>query len=319
MSTPLALISGELSALTAALFWAIASIYYADIGKRTGALNLNLIKGLAAIALMVITLAVGSLAGIASIGFETIRTISPTGWTLLFASGLVGISIGDTAYFACLKRIGPQKGLMLESTAPLIAAVLALLFYAEYLSLSSWGGIALTTLGVILVVRLTNSSNHYHNSLSGILFGLLAAGSQAAGIVLSRMALDGQGIEPLAGALIRLSAGVLALIIWLSLKKIVGPRVKIGDSTISLNRALVILREKGVLLQLGIAVILGTYLAIWLQQLAVKHTSAGSAQALLGTCPLFGILIAVRQGYSQPKVVWLGLTLGISGVFLLFR
>jgi len=319
MTSNPALFTGELSALAAALFWALASVFYADIGQRIGALNLNLLKGVAAIALMTITLVAGSLFGLAGIELKTIWNISSHGWLLLVASGLVGIALGDTAYFACLKRIGPQKGLMLESTSPLIAAVLALLLYAEQLSPLSWSGIALTTLGVILVVKLSSGSSRYRPSTSGICFGLLAAAGQAAGIVLSRMALDGHNIEPLAGGLIRLSAGVLALLCWLSIRKIMAAKANRERTSLALRQALGRLQEKGMLLNLGIAIFLGTYLAIWLQQLAVKFTTAGSAQALLGTCPLFGILIAVRQGYSQPRGVWLGLALGIVGIFMLFQ
>ncbi|WP_419174051.1 EamA family transporter [Desulfosediminicola sp.] len=319
MISNLTLFAGEISALTAALLWAVASIYYADIGQRIGALNLNLLKGIAAILLMSLTLLAGSLFEISSISFETVRAISTKGWLLLFVSGLIGIAIGDTAYFACLKRVGPQKGLMLESTSPLIAAVLALLLYAEYLSLLSWSGITVTTLGVVLVVRYSIGSSQYHTSLTGVLFGLLAATGQAGGIVLSRMALDGQNIEPLAGGLIRLSAGVLFLTCWFWLRKSIGAGRNTSGNTMSLCQAIHALRDRGVFINLVIAVFIGTYLAIWLQQLAVKFTNAGSAQALLGTCPLFGILIAVKQGYCQPKAVWFGLALGIFGILLLFQ
>lgn len=318
MSSYLTFFTGEISALTAALFWAIASIYYADIGTRIGALNLNLIKGVGAVSLMTITLLAGSLLGSSSIRLETILAVPLNGWLLLLGSGLVGIAIGDTAYFACLKRIGPQKGLMLESTSPIIAALLALWLYGEQLPLLSWSGIALTTFGVILVVKLSSGSSRFSNSTAGILFGLLAATGQAAGIVFSRMALDGQGIEPLAGGLIRLGAGVLALGCWLAIREGFSRR-GVSAPPISLTQVFGKLQENKMLLNLGIAIFLGTYLAIWLQQLAVKFTSAGSAQALLATCPLFGILMAVRQGYRQPRVVWLGLAVSICGIFLLFQ
>lgn len=311
--------TGEISALTAALFWAIASVYYADISKKIGALNLNLVKGVAAIALMVLTLLAGSIAGISGVNLNSVGTISAHGWLLLLVSGLIGIAIGDTAYFACLKRIGAQNGLMLESTSPLIAALLALFFYAEYLPVHAWSGIVLTTIGVILVVKLSSGSAQYRNSTAGILFGLLAATGQATGIVLSRMALDGQQVEPLAGGLIRLSAGVLALCCWVFLKHAVTGKTTRRPTTVPFSRAIGRLKEKGTWLNLAIAVVLGTYLAIWLQQLAVKSTSAGGAQALLGTSPLFAILIAVKQGYRQPLAVWLGLALGMGGIILLFQ
>ncbi|WP_439516861.1 hypothetical protein [Limnospira sp.] len=37
--------TGEISALVAALFWAIASVIYANVGTKIPPLGLNLIKG----------------------------------------------------------------------------------------------------------------------------------------------------------------------------------------------------------------------------------------------------------------------------------
>lgn len=308
-------LTGELAALTAALFWAVASISFAEIGRHIRAIHLNLIKGGFAILLMVGVLCSGTLLQLPTLSLTTITTISPYGWTLLILSGVVGIALGDTAYFACLKRIGPQKGLMLESTAPVLAALFALLLYDEYLPVRSWAGIGITTLGVIIVVRLSTGAAYYRSSFSGILFGLAASAGQAAGIVLSRMALDGENIEPLAGGLVRLSSGLIALLLWLLAMRITKTSPGTGFSLLA---AALMLKKKNLLRKLFTAMFIGTFLAIWLQQLAVKFTSAGIAQALLATCPLIGTLIAVRQGHRQPTAVWLGLLLGLTGICLLF-
>lgn len=306
---------GEIAALVAALFWAVASTAFADIGRHISAIHLNLIKGGLAILLMGIVLFSGSLFNISSLSFTTLTSISGYGWLLLTVSGIIGIAFGDTAYFACIKRIGPQKGLMLESTAPLLTALLALLLYDEYLSTASWFGIMLTTLGVIIVVRFSSGAKQYQNSNSGIIFGLLASTAQATGIVLSRMALDGENIEPLASGLVRLCAGLLILLLWTQLS----PLITGGKyHTTTLSASFRVLRKEKLCAKLFTAMFIGTFIAIWLQQLAVKLTSAGIAQTLFATCPLIGTLIAVRRGYSQPIAVWGGLLLGVTGVGMLF-
>lgn len=301
---------GEFSALSAAILWALASIAFAEIGRHTSAIHLNLIKGFLASLMMVAVLIIGHLLG-SSLSLSTITAISPYGWGLLIISGIIGIGVGDTAYFGCLKRIGPQKGLMLESTAPLFAVLLAMLLYEEYLGPFSWLGILLTTAGTVAVVRFSKGAPHFGNSLTGISLGLGAAFAQATGIVLSRMALDGESIEPLAGGLIRLVAGIAPLLAL----DLVTSRSDTGFGPLN---SLLHLSRKQLLPKLLCAVVGGTFLAIWLQQLAVKHTGAGIAQALLATCPLIGTLLAVRQGYSQPPAVWLGLLCGLAGVGALF-
>ncbi len=165
--------TGELAALGAAFLWAAASIYFADIGIHIKAINLNLIKGVLACCFMTAILLTGSLLGAQEIHLDSLLSMSTDKCALLVASGMIGIGIGDTSYFACLRRIGPQKGLMLESIAPVIAALLASMLFSEYLRFSSWIGIMLTTVGVILVIRLSQSQLHYANSLAGIIFGLL--------------------------------------------------------------------------------------------------------------------------------------------------
>ncbi len=307
--------TGEIAALGAALLWAYASILFADIGRYVKAVNLNLLKGILASCLMLFVLCIGTMLNINELHLNTITSISPKGAALLILSGIIGIGAGDTAYFACLRRIGPQKGLMLEATAPIIAALLALALFREYLSLGPWLGILLTTSGVILVVKLSQSTLDYRTTVSGVLFGLLAASCQASGIVLSRMALLYEQVEPLASGLVRLAAALLVIIIWLLFRKFINYHPATHQHLKSAVDAIV---EHNLLPRLFGAITLGTFFAIWLMQISVKFTSAGIAQTLLATCPLFGMLIGLTRGQKQPLLVWLGLALGVSGISLLF-
>ncbi len=307
--------SGEFAALGGALCWALASIFFADIGIRVRAVNLNLIKGMLASLMMISTLAVGTMAGVATISWQSFAEIGQITYSLLMLSGIIGIGIGDSVYFACLRRIGPQKGLMLESTAPVMAALLALLLFHEHLPVSGWVGIWLTSAGVIFVVRWSRAQKEYANSAAGITFGFLAAAAQAAGIVLSRMALAENQIEPLASSLIRLVSGLFFMGGYICMMHLLA---KPATAYQSLADAVRSIRQRQLSRKLIIAVFIGTFVALWLQQIAVKHTGAGIAQTLLATCPLFGMLFGVMRGQRQSLPVWLGLLLGLSGISLLF-
>jgi drug/metabolite transporter (DMT)-like permease len=234
----------------------------------------------------------------------------------LIISGAVGIGIGDTAYFGCIRKIGPQKGLMLESSAPMMAAVLAMVLFSEMLLPQAWMGILITTSGIILVIKFSLSQERYRSSINGILLGLFAAFAQAAGIVLSRMSLAGGQVDPLASSLIRLVAGLTVLFCFMFLQKL-RTTDKSGQMQ-TLSTAIRLILKHRLIMKAVVAVLAGTFFALWLQQLSVKYTTAGVAQTLLGTCPLFGMLIGVIQGRKQPAVVWFGLALGLSGIGLLF-
>jgi drug/metabolite transporter (DMT)-like permease len=309
------MMTGEIAALSAALLWALASILFAGVGRHIRAINLNLIKGLLACTMMLATLFLGSIFNIEGFDLSTLTAVSSHGFVLLVISGIIGIGAGDTAYFACLRRIGPQNGLMLESTAPIIASLLALLLFQEVLSGFAWMGICLTTTGVILVVKWSQSSYGYSTNVSGVSFGILAAFCQASGIVLSRQALLLEQVEPLASALIRLSAALLMIIVWFVLRQIFTYGEK---SRQSIGATLILLINKGLVLKVFAAIVMGTFLGIWLMQTSVKYTSAGITQTLLASSPLFGMLLARIRGQKQIGLVWVGLLLGLCGIGLLF-
>lgn len=306
---------GEIAALTAALLWAIASILFAGAGRHIQAVNLNLVKGLLACSMILVVLAIGSLFQIPGFALASLFAISPEGFMLLIISGIIGIGAGDTAYFACLRRIGPQNGLMIESTAPIIAALLALLLFQEILGGLAWSGIVLTSIGVIMVVRWSQSAYGYVPNLSGILFGLLAALCQATGIVLSRQALLDNQIEPLASALVRLFSALCIIIVWFILRQLVTSKVTAYQSV---GETVNLLLKNKLLVRVVGAITLGTFLGIYLMQVSVKYTSAGITQTLLATSPLFGMILARMRGQVQRPLVWLGLLSGVAGIGLLF-
>jgi drug/metabolite transporter (DMT)-like permease len=61
-----------------------------------------------------------------------------------------------------------------------------------------------------------------------------------------------------------------------------------------------------------------TFLAIWLQQIALKFTAAGIAQSLTSTSPLFVIPIAMARGEQVSSRAIAGVLMALGGVWLLF-
>lgn len=290
---------GELAALSAALIWAIASVVYTGVGRQLSPLTLNLVKGLIALALLLLTLIVSG---------QLLPTVPVSAIGLLMLSGAVGIGFGDTAYFESLNCLGPRRSLMLESLAPPIAALLALLLLDEQLALTSTLGIGLTIAGVTWVVleRTSHMPGFQIRPQRGVVFGVLAAIAQAGGAVLSRAALVGNDIDPLWSTFVRLAAGILVLLVWLLFQQ-------------HALRELKPLRSWQLLGLVTGTAFISTYLGIWLQQLSLKYAPAGIAQALSATSPLFVIpiaVIALRERVSTPAIA--GAMVAIVGVWLLF-
>jgi drug/metabolite transporter (DMT)-like permease len=290
---------GETAALSAALLWALATLLFGRLGRHLSPLILNLVKGGIAIALMLITL-----------------RFRPQLWTalpgeavgLLLLSGMIGIGLGDTAYFAAVNTLGPRRALLMETLAPPLSALLALIGLQETLTGTDWLGIGLTMLGVAWVIteRVPTLPGETPALGRGILFGSLAALGQSIGVVLSRAALAGTAVDPVWGTLLRLAAGVGLMLVLLALRPGLWPGLKP-------------LRSPRLMGGVAIAAFFGTYLAIWLQQTAIKYAPAGVAQALLATSPIFVLpmVLMLKEPVSLRAVV--GALIALAGIWLLFQ
>ncbi|MGQ4648361.1 EamA family transporter [Lyngbya aestuarii] len=289
---------GELAALGAAFLWAVSTVVYGHLGRSYAPIILNLMKGVIAIALLLLTIFLNG----TQLPLLNIKALG-----LLLLSGIIGIALGDTAYFETINCLGVRRALLMETLAPPLVAILALLFLQESLSIGAWCGILLTILGVAWVIteRVPGRIASPLNLHKGIGFGLLAAFAQAGGAVLSRAALANTNISPLWAALLRLSAGVLVLLPLTGLLRQKMSRLAKDLPSWQAWQAIIF------------AAFVGTYLAIWLQQTALKFTAAGIAQTILTTSPLFVLPIVAILGETVSKRAVLGVLVAISGIALL--
>jgi drug/metabolite transporter (DMT)-like permease len=293
---------GELAALISALIWAITSSSYGALGRRMPPMVLNLTKNSVAIAFLTLTLLLQ----------VTPPPLPPLHTTFLLGlSGIIGIGIGDSVFFTAINQLGARRALLLESLAPVFAALSARLWLDEALTTKAWLGILLTVAGVTWVIleRVPDRDGKpsVHLPLHSIAIGILAALCQAGGAVLSRAALVEQtSVTPLASALIRLAAGGLSLGLWLLWQS-------------ATRRSLQPLRSPRFLLILCLTAFFGTYIGIWLQQVALQLTAAGIAQALGATSPLFALPVAMWGGDRVTLRTGIGVGVAIVGIYLLFN
>ncbi|WP_263971677.1 DMT family transporter [Leptolyngbya ohadii] len=288
---------GEIAGLGAALIWAVASSIYVGLGKQMPPLILNFTKSGIAIGFILLTLLLRG----------DVPQMSGMAVLLLGLSGAIGIGLGDTAFFASLNVLGARRALLFEALSPAMTAILAGIFLDELLGLQTWIGIILTVVGVawVVVERTPDQPLDRSHLWLGIGYGFLAALGQAGGAVLSRAALAGTTVSPLWSTLIRLVAGVLFLLVWMLIKR---QSLRVFEP----------LRSPRFLMILAATAFCGTYLAIWLQQTALKFTAAGIAQALTSTSPLFVIPIALWAGERVSMRAILGAIIALGGIWLLF-
>ena len=135
-----------------------------------------------------------------------------------------------------------------------------------------------------------------------LLRGQIGLGDQ---IDLGRFALDGVlSVVEVTQQLTRLAGGILILLV---LSPVMRRAMHVQWRKLS--------RIWGLLL---ITVFLGTYLALWLQQVSLKYAAAGIAQTLFATSPLFVLPIALKMGERVTFRAVSGVVVALAGVAMLF-
>lgn len=274
---------GEIAALCTALCWAVASRMFQILGKSFTPLALNFWKGLAAAAVL----------------FVITETFYPDFnldneqmfWLLL--SGAIGIGLGDTFFFKALNKIGDSQAiLMAETLAPIITALFAMAWIAEWLSWQQWLGIAVVILSVDMVIKLQKKKQVEHFEATGYVYAAGAAVCQAFGAVISRDILTSSDIDPANASQIRLIGGMIIIVILMLIKK---------DSWLPKTDTL-----KQTWILFAGATIIGTFAALYLQMLAFTHTKAAVVQTLFATSVILSLGVAKVMGekISGRMLIW---------------
>lgn len=287
--------TGEFAALGAAFVWAISSLIWQRVGQQIPPIMLNLLKGAIALVMLLATILILD---------KSLPAINPNILVMLLISGALGIGLGDTAWFVVLKYLGARRALLLETLSPPLTALFGWIFLQEKLSVIACIGIFLTLCGVSWVIaeRTAETTLASKHIWLGLGISLLGQTSHAAGAVLSRAAFTQIDIDPLWTTVLRLSGGMAVMLFFLN-----------RTNTQSLQQ----LKVPKILTTTVIAAFLGTYLGIFLQQISLKYASAGIAQALSSTSPLFVLPLAVLAGEKVSLRAVVGVAGAMVGIALL--
>ena len=286
--------TGEIAALTTACCWAVAARMFQMLGAYFNPLALNFWKGaLAALVLFAVTL------------FYPLAVELPSDavfWLVL--SGIIGIGLGDTFFFRALNQIGDSQSILVaETLAPILTALLAMIWINEWLSWQQWVGIAVVILSVDMIIKLQKRDSRKIFSMSGYVYAALAALCQAVGAVLSRDILTSTGIDAANASLFRLLGGLAAiLLLMLVMKRSLRPTQALGAKGLKV---------------LFWATLLGTFAALYLQMVAFANTKAAIVQTLFATSVVLSLLVARFLGEKVDKRTFLWSFMAMFGVSVL--
>lgn len=271
---------GVLAALAAALCWTVSSALWRQLPTSLTAAQLNLLKNWLALLLLLPAL------------LARPWSYQPQALVLLGLSGVLGIALGDSLYFAALRRLGTRRTLTLDAGGPAVTAVAGLVWLAEVPTLQQWLGLALITAALVLVALQQPAVGGAPPPAAqrlGVLLALGALLAGSSGALLARAALRDGALDPLQATLVRLL--VAGLVLLPLARGLPGwpPRPRPAQRRWPLWL---------------LATLLGTSAGIALQQTALQRLPGGMAVSLLATAPLMALPLARLEG-DRPG--WRGL------------
>ena len=287
---------GQAACLVAALLWAVAVTLFRRPVAVHGARTINLAKCVLATVLLAATAGAGS-------AWHDLVSAPATDLVLLALSGLLGLTLGDSALFAAVTRIGVHRTLLLLTTAPVFTALLALPM-GERLSMLQLGGGVLILVGVALVVVPGGRSGQVATVAgSGLLLGLVAALGQGSGVVVAKA---GMSVVPvLPATLLRLAAASTGLAVVAAVR---------GE----LARVVAAVTDLTALRRVVPATILGTYLAMLMMMAGIAAAPASIAAVLLATTPVFSLILEAAVDRRWPALSGVvGTIVAVVGVAIL--
>lgn len=293
---------GELAGLATSFFWALSSVFFTRSGKQIGSVNVNRIRLVFAVALVMLAHQVTQ-------GSFLPLNAGPERWMWLGLSGFIGLVLGDSFLFQAYVLVGNRLGTLMLSLSPVAGVMIAWMFLGERLTPPEIAGIVLSLSGVALVVlKGTPGNGGVHDRrrfVLGILSGLGGAIGQAAGLVLAKKGLAGD-FPALSGVVIRML--VAAAAIWVV-------TLLLGQIRSTLKAA----RNPSALRSVGAGAMVGPFIGVWLSLVAVQLTFVGIASTLTSLAPIF-VLPMAKFVNKEDVNRWavLGTAIAVAGVTVIF-
>lgn len=242
------------------------------------------------------------------------------GWQFaaLAASGVFGIAVASTTYFAAIYTAGPRVTALLFSLTSPFALFMGYVALGETISLLQATGVALILAGIVTAIGVRRRrpapmipladgepieapAPQERPSLAGIALGIITAFGQALGSLFARPAMA-TGVEPFAAMAVR--SGIAVLFFWALLSL---PAIRRQAGAV----------RKG---DLGLAVVsafFGTALGMSLLLGALKTGSVGIVSTLSSMTPIVILpMVWLRSGKMPRPYAWAGAALAIAGTAL---
>lgn len=286
---------GIIAALVSTLAWAVSGVLFKILGERLDPIGMTAAKTFFSVLLLL---------PVVLIFYDFSLTWNH--FLLIALSGLIGIAVGDTLFFAALSKLSPLLLSIILLVCPdIFSGILGIVFLGEMPSLYTWIGIIciLTAMGY-LAIHDALQEKQTRSTIIGVALGLLSIICTAVSMTLIKPILQGESVVKV--TMFRMLFGFIALVCaglknW-QLKKWLTSFVASFDYTWKFIAATCLV----------------TYGGFYLSMLSVKHLDIVVASTLMALEPLFIIpaMIILKKHKTDWKEIFF-LLLAVAGILII--
>jgi drug/metabolite transporter (DMT)-like permease len=287
---------GKIMALLCALVWAGAVILFKLAGDKIRPLALNLYKTMLTVTILLPFLLVAKIPLIPA-------AFPGKHWLAIMASGILGIAISDTLFFACLNRLGASMTAIIDCLYAPFVMTATWLVLLQKPRLEQIGGALLVIAAVLTIAyRKSGSPLPTKRVVSGIFFGTAAMAIMAVSIVLMQPALSRASVFWVTE--LRMLAALAVLLAMFAWQK-------------NRRQLLAPLWQKGSRHYAFWGALLGNLVSMTLWVGAFKFTAVNSAAVLNQTNTVFVVVLAtvfLKEAFTRRRL--LATILAVAGSLL---
>ena len=287
---------GIIFALLSTISWALCAIVFKKLGEKLDPINLTAFKAvLSSLLLLIIVLLTNSNI---NISFENIHIIA--------LSGIIGIALGDSLFFASLNKLSPFVLSTIMFSLPCVfSGLFGMFFLKEIPTLQTIIGILIIFSGLGFLIFPIKEKSAIKTKASGVIFAILSIICTTYSLTLIKPILIND--STLVITMYRMFFGGLSLLIFLLLRK---------KMTSWKN----IFKDKLYFKKLCATIFLATIGGFYLSLLALKHCQLIITTSIMSLEPFFILLIMILfYKYKPSKKEIIGISIALIGIAVICR
>ncbi|MFT4537684.1 MAG: drug/metabolite transporter (DMT)-like permease [Planctomycetota bacterium] len=251
---------------------------------------------------------------------------SEQAWLGLLVSGAIGFALGDTLFFAAIPLCGVQTTAVVSQLNVPLSVLMCWVWLDEALSLHQLGAIAVTLLGVCLVLMSGDDGRNRDRSHSPSeeerqLWRQGTVRAFGCAVLFSTSIVLGHGsfaqADVVAGSMARLIGGLIGGLLMAACSQAfrrARSSEETGRAGADLVSLLAPLRNRRLLLVLLPGCIFASVLALLPFGYSLKALEGGMASVLGSTTPIFAMLLSVAMGQRPKGLAIIGTLIVFAGV-----